>query len=94
MLSLFWVNIFDSSGLNITGETGHEIELYIDNDEFVSQQDYFHTEILLFTLYKKTEGSFLSVFARNVGIACFSDFVAFRISYLKVLGCQSESKTE
>jgi len=41
---LLRVNIFDSSGLNITGETGHEIELYIDNDESVKLTDRFNVE--------------------------------------------------
>ena len=41
---LLRVNIFDNSGLNITGETGHEIELFIDNEESVKLTDRFNVE--------------------------------------------------
>tara|TARA_B100001250_G_scaffold276367_1_gene238832 strand:+ start:1464 stop:5156 length:3693 start_codon:yes stop_codon:yes gene_type:complete len=43
-IPLLQVNIFDYSGLNITGETGHEIELFLDNDESIKLTDRFNVE--------------------------------------------------
>ena len=40
-IPLLRVNIFDSSGLNITGETGHEIELFLNSQESIKLTDLF-----------------------------------------------------
>ena len=39
------VVISDDSGINITGDTGHEIEMKIDDGESVKLTDYFNLTI-------------------------------------------------